>query len=72
MNLQKLYDKVFEKAQEFGELSVSGLSCQDAMEIIRFAQASKQNVLATGICPFCNDTIATEQIHLFCYPIISV
>jgi hypothetical protein len=48
MNLQKLYDRVFEKAQKFGELSPSNLSCQEAMEIIRMAQAAQQSVGPTA------------------------
>jgi hypothetical protein len=48
MDLQKLYDKVFEKAQKFGQLSPYSLSCEELMGLIRIAQSAQRGEQGTG------------------------
>jgi hypothetical protein len=45
MDLQKMYDTVFQKAQRFGEKSPSQLSCDEVLELIRMAQAKSPSRL---------------------------
>jgi hypothetical protein len=48
MDLQKLYDKVFEKAQKFGQLSPYSLSCEELMGLIRIVKSAQQKMQPTG------------------------
>ena len=32
------------------------------------SKAAQHSVQATGLCPFCQEPIATEHAHEFCYP----
>lgn len=43
-----------------------------AVVLSAFDEAAKQDVQVTGICPFCEEPIATEHAHEFCYPPVSI
>jgi hypothetical protein len=65
MNLQKLYNDVFDKAQKFGEKSTYSLSCEQLMLIIRYAQAAQQSVHADE-CDLCGKPATTVKYSVYC------